>query len=154
MKVEPLDPAHPNFEANLADARETAKALDWGEDCEKPDFGTWSIPTPPAPREAGFVYFIGGKRGFIKVGWAKDVEKRLKALQTGSPTPLRILVAVPGSCQLERDYHDRFRSSRRHGEWFERSAEIEAEIARLQNPQPPEPFGKMLHVEPSAGALA
>ncbi len=49
-----------------------------------------------------------------------------------SPIPLRILAKTEGSRTQERAYHARFAAIRLHGEWFERTPEIEAEIERLK----------------------
>ena len=78
------------------------------------------------------VYFIAAYRGLVKIGVARDVQKRLRALQTGSGVALTLLATVPGSYALERHYHDRFAAFRRHGEWFERHPTLMAEIARLK----------------------
>jgi hypothetical protein len=82
----------------------------------------------PSP---GFVYFIGGDVGAVKIGFAVNPDLRIRDLQCGSPIPLRILARVAGMPQDERDYHKRFKAHRLHREWFERCPEIEAEIARL-----------------------
>lgn len=85
-----------------------------------------------APRASRFVYFVAGEIGAVKIGSARDAEKRLRDLQCGSPIPLRILATVSGGLKVEAEYHRRFAAHRLHGEWFERVPEIEAEIARLQ----------------------
>lgn len=77
------------------------------------------------------IYFIGGDMGLIKIGLARDPERRLRTLQCGSPIPLRILASGPGSARDERMYHARFASHRLHGEWFTRHPDILAEIERL-----------------------
>lgn len=78
------------------------------------------------------VYFIGAYRGLVKIGVARDVQARLRALQTGSGVPLTLLATVPGSYALERHYHRMFAHCRRHGEWFERHPSLMAEIKRLK----------------------
>jgi hypothetical protein len=87
---------------------------------------------PPAPRrKTAWIYFIGGDTGAIKIGAAIDPLRRLAGLQCGSPIELRILAQGPGSPRDERILHERFAPFRLHGEWFERSPEILAEIDRL-----------------------
>lgn len=52
------------------------------------DAETRDQPHRPAAQLAnpGFVYFIrAGRTNNVKIGWALDVDKRLAALQTGSP---------------------------------------------------------------------
>lgn len=79
-----------------------------------------------------YVYFIGGDVGAIKIGRSRRPEERLASLQCGSPIPLRILAVAPGSPNLEWYYHTvQFHKFRLHGEWFERSPEVLAEIDRL-----------------------
>jgi hypothetical protein len=47
---------------------------------------------------------------------------------------LTVLATVRrASVAVERRYHDRFTRSRLHGEWFERTPDIEKEIQRLRN---------------------
>lgn len=71
------------------------------------------------PRE--YVYFIGGelRRGrLIKIGRARNVDARLRQLQTGSPVKLHIFAAVEGDRIDEARFHVRFAKHREHGEWF------------------------------------
>ena len=75
-------------------------------------------------------YFIGAETGPVKIGQTTDIRRRLSALQVASPVRLTLLAVCRGGCQ-ERMYHSQFAHSRLHGEWFERTPEIEAEIARL-----------------------
>lgn len=78
------------------------------------------------------VYFIGaGKNGPVKIGIATDPVGRLYALQVSHYEKLTILATCVGGGEVERQYHRRFASARLHGEWFTRTPELEAEIARL-----------------------
>jgi len=58
----------------------------------------------------------------IKIGMAKNVDKRLKSLQTGNPFTLKVWHAYPVETEdarfLEKDLHSKFRYSRTSGEWF------------------------------------
>lgn len=76
-------------------------------------------------------YFIGGDEGLIKIGFSYNPQERLKSLQLGSPITLRVLATAPGGAARERAYHEQFAAMRVRGEWFERTPEIEFEIARL-----------------------
>lgn len=78
------------------------------------------------------VYFVGAPNGLVKIGFASDIDARFAKLVCASPVPLDILAITPGSRVKEREYHHRFKQWRRHGEWFEMSPDIEAEIARLK----------------------
>lgn len=84
----------------------------------------------PAP-ETGTIYFIGPADGPVKIGFASRLAVRLKDLRLANALPLEVLASVEGPPRLEREYHRRFASARLHGEWFERTPEIEAEIASL-----------------------
>jgi excisionase family DNA binding protein len=81
--------------------------------------------------ERQLVYFIGGDTGPVKIGKAMSPEGRLRDLQCGYPYELKILALTDGSTGVEQGYHRQFASCRLNGEWFERTAEIETEIARL-----------------------
>ena len=52
----------------------------------------------------------------VKIGKAKNVTKRLKQLQTGSPLKLQVLHCFDLDC--EGDLHRHFASHRVNGEWF------------------------------------
>jgi hypothetical protein len=74
----------------------------------------------------GFVYFIQAEDGgLIKIGWALNPAKRLRDLQIGSPVKLKILATVEGRRADEAWLHRVFHDSRRHGEWFETSDDLE-----------------------------
>lgn len=79
----------------------------------------------------GICYFIGADHGPIKIGYSIDPPSRLRALQSSSPLVLTILATRAGGAARETAYHQQFAEHRLHGEWFTRTPEIEAEIARL-----------------------
>ena len=69
-----------------------------------------------------YVYFI--RAGiYTKIGVAKNVERRLKQIQTGNPLELKLECAIKTDSnaeayQLESDLHAAFMSKHKHGEWF------------------------------------
>ena len=75
----------------------------------------------------GYIYLIGeiGKEGRYKIGStkAKDVNKRLKQLQTGNSSKLFIKESYETKhpFKLEKLLHNHFKSSNLIGEWFELS---------------------------------
>lgn len=75
----------------------------------------------------GYVYLIGeiGKEGRYKIGStkAKDINKRLKQLQTGNSSELYIkhCYETEHPFKLEKMLHNHFKSSNLIGEWFELS---------------------------------
>jgi hypothetical protein len=75
----------------------------------------------------GHVYFIQNSvTGNIKIGRAKDIEKRLKALQSASDCPLRLLFSLDVHKMVteERTIHERFKDYRIIGEWFRFEGEL------------------------------
>lgn len=75
----------------------------------------------------GYVYLIGeiGNEGKYKIGStrAKNVNKRLKQLQTGNSSELYIKESFETEhpFKLEKMLHNHFKSSNLIGEWFELS---------------------------------
>jgi len=70
-----------------------------------------------------FIYVIGTDDNYQKIGFTKDVNKRLATLQTGNPTKLKIhhFEAVPQDRVriLERKLHKELNHIRLKGEWFD-----------------------------------
>lgn len=80
-------------------------------------------------REDGWIYFIQEEGGdAIKVGFANDVDERLKQLQTGNPRRLILLVAMPGDSAMEAVLHRCWERYRIRGEWFVDCKEIREAI--------------------------
>ena len=75
----------------------------------------------------GYVYLIGeiDNKGKYKIGStrAKDINKRLKQLQTGNSSELYIKESYETEhpFKLEKMLHNHFKSSNLIGEWFELS---------------------------------
>nr|WP_263858290.1 GIY-YIG nuclease family protein [Waterburya agarophytonicola] len=84
--------------------------------------------------ENAFVYFIFNiDSKAIKIGMAKNVEKRLKSLQTSNPIILELLHtihldSVEDAQKLEYVLHQKFSHLRMNGEWFEASEELRTYI--------------------------
>lgn len=75
----------------------------------------------------GYVYFcIEMDRDRVKIGHARDPEKRIKALQTACSEELGILGAIPSRNPrvMEQRLHRRFAHLRLSGEWFRCTEEI------------------------------
>lgn len=77
-----------------------------------------------------YVYFIYSKENnAIKIGRAKNVEKRLKSLQTAHPYQLKVIktFSVKGgkaAKELESSLHQKFDHLRLSGEWFKAEPEL------------------------------
>ena len=78
---------------------------------------------PPSGR--GFVYFVHCN-GMVKIGFAVDVARRIKTLQTGSAHKLTVLRVEAAAPDDESDLHERFASLRVNGEWFRYAGELKA----------------------------
>ena len=88
----------------------------------------------------GYVYFITFedaefrlKMPAIKIGSTYDIEKRMRALSTGSPMPLKLigfLVHNPPS-HLEAKLQYEFHEFRMNGEWFRASVGLIEELTTL-----------------------
>ncbi len=88
-------------------------------------------------RTAHFVYFILNEDSkAIKIGQAKNVEQRMKSLQTSSPAHLKLIksVQVDGAekaIELEQALHQHFQSIRLAGEWFKAEASLIKYISQI-----------------------
>lgn len=72
---------------------------------------------PAAPNDVGYVYFV--RMGtFVKIGHTLDVAARMKTIQTSCPAEIHLMKLVPGTVEIERDFHRRFRLHKARGEWF------------------------------------
>lgn len=69
------------------------------------------------------IYFLEGA-GMIKIGRARNLTQRIRAIQTMSPVRLRLIGSMPGDGNDEREIHRKFSHLRGHGEWFRASQEI------------------------------
>ncbi len=80
------------------------------------------------------IYFIRmGSNGPIKIGFSVEPKRRLRQLQTASPTRLLLLAVVPGELTDELAIHRRLRRYRGEGEWFENGAEVLSLLAELED---------------------
>lgn len=79
---------------------------------------------------SGFVYFIEAVGAdAIKIGIARNVDRRLQGHQVSCPLPLRLLASAPGGMEEEKHIHHRFAHLLVRGEWFSAKSEIMAFIA-------------------------
>jgi hypothetical protein len=73
--------------------------------------------------ERGWVYLLEARKGGpVKIGWARDPEKRMKSLQTAHAEQLTLLAVIPGTRWLEQEIHRKLIFARCGGEWFEPGA--------------------------------
>ena len=67
----------------------------------------------------GLIYVIQGESGGpMKIGYTKDLQKRIATLQTGYPDNLKVVLTFPGSLKIEQKIHNDLTQYRMRGEWF------------------------------------
>lgn len=96
-----------------------------------------SVPTTSsaeADRETYcWVYFIEAVGlDLIKIGYALDLEKRFTGLMTSSPAALTLLGVMQGGPRLETQIHTDLAEHRAHGEWFRKTPEVMAVVAKAE----------------------
>lgn len=64
------------------------------------------------------VYFVTSC-GLTKVGYSKNLKRRVCGLRDGSAAPVELVHSTPGGRQLEQAIHDQLAERRHHGEWFD-----------------------------------
>lgn len=81
----------------------------------------------------GYVYLIT-VGPFVKIGFSRDLTRRLKKLRACCPYPMAVAAAVPGTRWLERDYQLRFASHQLYGqaEWFHLRGDLAEYLAHLR----------------------
>jgi acyl dehydratase len=71
---------------------------------------------------------------YLKIGYtSRDVARRVRELQTGSPRDIRLVAALlDAGPEIERELHARFAAYRirSNGEWFHDTQDIHAEFSR------------------------
>jgi predicted GIY-YIG superfamily endonuclease len=89
--------------------------------------------------QAHFVYFLLNEdSNAIKIGRARDLGKRMKALQTSSPAHLKLIRSIQVNSAkeaeaLEKSLHQQFRSIRLAGEWFKAEAKLLEHVQSYQS---------------------
>lgn len=70
---------------------------------------------------SGYIYFAlaeFGEEQFAKIGFAKNIRKRLSQIQTGCPAKIEMLGYLPGDRKAEANLHRQCAAHRVFGEWF------------------------------------
>lgn len=88
-----------------------------------------------SPERTPGVYFVSAD-GLVKVGRVARVEriqKRIEAIQTGCPHPLKLRLLVPGWGQSEeRAIQKLFRECHHRGEWFRETGRLSEFLAAVR----------------------
>ncbi|MGW4808738.1 GIY-YIG nuclease family protein [Kitasatospora sp. NPDC004272] len=75
------------------------------------------------------VYLVTGAAGGpVKIGCTTDLQRRLAALQCGSPFKLQLLATFTGGQELEAALHRLLASHRLEGEWFDLAGKDPVEV--------------------------
>jgi hypothetical protein len=114
----PVEPIPRTFNAMIGNAR--GRSFDW------PLVQTAEVV---ASITGPSIYFISAGDGLVKIGYSRNVDKRMRVLSTASPRPLQILLTIPGTRSDESAFHEMFKAERIRGEWFLLSSRIEDFIA-------------------------
>lgn len=72
--------------------------------------------------------------GRLKIGWTINTAGRMRTLQAGSPTKLRLVGEVPGDRHREQQLHRLLDAFRLHGEWFDYTKEVRDVLSSELNP--------------------
>lgn len=75
-------------------------------------------------KSSTFIYVISNNNHAIKIGHSYDPFKRLRQLQTGNDSKLKLLLIVEADKHLERRLHKMFFFHKRCGEWFNVTPEL------------------------------
>jgi excisionase family DNA binding protein len=89
-----------------------------------------------AEETLGVIYCLQAAEGTpVKIGFSRaaEIQQRIRALQTGSPYPLRLLGSVPAFALQELSAHVVLRDHRLSGEWFEWSEPVRQFVAAIQS---------------------
>jgi len=123
----------PRWDAYWKKRNEEEKAKKITDELKKNNIPKFTGRLPKDSTPKGYIYFVQGEfGGGIKIGYSKAPESRLKQLQTSYPDTLKILVLVPGSNKLEKDYHKEFENIKLNGEWFKPEKELLDVIEKLK----------------------
>jgi hypothetical protein len=92
-----------------------------------------------------FIYAVRmGATHAVKIGITGDVRKRMKQMQTGTPTPLHLItmIAVANAAAVERRIHERLGPYHIRGEWFAvaTDADVIAIVDEMIGNLPPQPM--------------
>jgi hypothetical protein len=91
--------------------------------------GELSALVPLQPPDFGGVYAILDERGFVKIGKAQNIRKRLNQLQGANPRPLTLLAVFATKQSIEDRIHRKLkRAGWVRGEWFAPTPAVIAEI--------------------------
>lgn len=79
-----------------------------------------------------YVYLIEHENKY-KVGFSRNINKRIKSFNTSHAIPCKIISIIPGDSSLESFFHKRFSINRIKGEWFLKKPGILSEFKSFKD---------------------
>lgn len=100
------------------------------------------MPSPNDTINSACVYLVLGTGPLCKIGYTSRLTQRLRAIQSQSPEPIRLLHKIParsiaGAAGIEQLLHREFHHRRGRGEWFALTAD---DLARIISPPDGDPL--------------
>ena len=84
--------------------------------------------------KTSYVYFIRlGDDGPIKIGYTKNIKRRLITIQVDNPLLVRLIAVMVGGRKEEYQLHRIYSKYRLYGEWFEPSSELLGFISQFDS---------------------
>jgi hypothetical protein len=131
----------PDKETTLRVARKVRERLALGgfSDAEEPPPEDRAIMPPVEVHLRTIhrcVYFLQATNGGpIKIGFSRDLLRRIHELNSASPIPLRVVGVIAGGDQeTEAELHAWFAGARLHGEWFRPIEALVQHITDITSP--------------------
>lgn len=89
------------------------------------DYRPAPVTVAPSPaKRRGFVYFLLVDDEHMKIGFAKQPDRRLAQLRVGIPGEINLFAAVPGTQADEQSLHALLARHRTQGEWFRATSPV------------------------------
>lgn len=84
----------------------------------------------------GNIYLISINNEYYKIGYAKDVAKRISYMQVSCPYPIELthIIVTEHTIRLETMLHRRYQDKHVQGEWFRLTHEDVADICSIASP--------------------
>jgi hypothetical protein len=89
------------------------------------------VPMQGNANRFGRVYFVTNGDA-IKIGFAKNLARRMSGLQVGSHVPLWLIGSYAARQSKEKEFHRRLKDRRLVGEWFEIHGDVFELIQELE----------------------
>lgn len=92
---------------------------------KQPPPPSYFYQTTIATNKDCWIYFIFDKKSqSIKIGYSSNPSQRLATLQVGNSNQLRLIKTIKGGVDIEHRLHDKFKTLKINGEWFQASQEL------------------------------